>query len=642
MYNSQKFTWVHLLPGTERFAVDAGRFGNFEASSLSPEQYAIFLSTMATVASNGVKVRTLYVWESDADRHLYIYTESGKVIASYPPPDGYDPYELSRRQLEGETALDQGQREELINSLDPSRVILRVEVAEGPVPIAPPILQPELSKAAVLPGGLGTLGFDPQGEEPLSRDVATWVPGLGPKLTFQNPGKGSYIPMWRRDGPDFGAAYTWLDKLEGVGSDSAEYTDEEAVGLDSRYYLTPFLDTTYVQAPGPHSLTLKYVAARNVTGPVYLWKPGAWGGKAKQTVTGVELVQGSGIYVYEATFSGLNADTVYKYCFTWSNGAEHTAVQTTRTWPVQEGMGDFRFIAYGDNRWDDSSPTFNDRHRDVACLGIMKGGRLTDDEYPRFTLHVGDLVYDGIDPGQWIPHFFRPAGALISRIPVFPCLGNHEYNDWSHAFDPGASELYLKLFTLPENATVQGDMEHYYFLDYGNCRFVVLDTAYDPDASNPDGFFEENSNQHRWLCDRLSESGAKSKIVMIHVPPYTQTADGHGYNAGDVSAVRRELAEKVFNKAQYGVSLVFCGHNHFYERSRVPREGGGTVNYVVTGGGGAPLHNPFGGDVNPYRVPGKAESVRHHCIVALTGGGARLTFQGLRGDGSEIDSFRLQ
>ncbi len=74
--------------------------------------------------------------------------------------------------------------------------------------------------------------------------LRAFVAGLGPELTFQNPGKGSYIPMWRRDGRDFGAGLTWWKQIDNVGSDSAETPDGSAVSLRSRYYFTPFLDTT--------------------------------------------------------------------------------------------------------------------------------------------------------------------------------------------------------------------------------------------------------------------------------------------------------------------------------------------------------------------------------------------------------------
>ncbi len=72
MYNSRKFKWLPLQPGTERFILKHGPIGNFDVSSLTPKETAIFLRTTATVAENGLKLRTLYVWESDTDRQVYM------------------------------------------------------------------------------------------------------------------------------------------------------------------------------------------------------------------------------------------------------------------------------------------------------------------------------------------------------------------------------------------------------------------------------------------------------------------------------------------------------------------------------------------------------------------------------------------
>jgi len=459
-----------------------GPLANFDVSDLTADQSAIFLATTATIADNGVKLRRLYVWESDTDRYTYVYTESGRVVASYPPPGGYDPYILSRERIEEETNLTQDRREWLIKSLDPSRVILCVPVADGPIPIAPPILQPDPSAKATFPGGFGTLGFDPEDPEPGSHTVPTWSdePPLGLKLTFQNPGLDTRIPIWLCDGPDFDpSSYAWEAMVESAPSDEASWTDEDAPDYGSRHYYTPFLDTTYVQSPSSDSLTVKYVAARNVTATAYLWEPGEWAEAASEGASKVSL--GSGVYVYEATFNDLDADTIYRYTFTWAGGDEHTAVQTARTWPEQEDIGDFSFIVYGDNRYQNSDPTFNTYHRDVACLGILRGGCMSESEYPDFILHVGDFVYDGGHADEWIPHFFRPAGAVISRTPVFPCVGNHED-------DPASN--YVELFNVPENAYKAEHKERYYWFNYGDCYFVVLDTNLP---------FGVGSDQYKWL-----------------------------------------------------------------------------------------------------------------------------------------------
>jgi len=461
--------------------------------------------------------------------------------------------------------------------------------------------------------------------------LEAFIAALEPTARVRESGKGRSIAISRSNGPDFAADYTWLDQLEGVGSDSAEHTDEEAVNLDSRYYYTPFLDTTYVQAPGSNSLTVKYVAARNVTATAYLWEPGAWGQADSETASKVAL--GSGIYVYEAAFSGLDADTIYKYTFTWTEGGsdEHTAVQTTRTWPEQEDIGDFSFIVYGDNRGD-RNHEFREPHRDVVCLGIMNRGLLGDADYPPFILHVGDLVNDGGRAGQWIPHFFRPAGGLLGRVPVFPCIGNHEYNDDANATN------YKTCFTLPNN-------ERWYSFDYGKCHFICLDTN---QASYFDG---DHDPQWEWLIEsdpgaedgdlpdahQAKVSGDIERIfVWFHQPPYSS---GTHYGESQCRMIQQRLVPMF---EDYDVDVAFSGHEHFYERAS--KSG---VQYIVTGGGGAPRRNagscPYEGTGAVQRaLYAGTDRPGHYCVVAVNSQTGRVEFEAYTDDQERIDHFTLK
>jgi hypothetical protein len=83
-----------------------------------------------------------------------------------------------------------------------------------------------------------------------------------------------------------------------------------------------------------------------------------------------------------------------------------------------------------------------------------------------------------------------------------------------------------------------------------------------------------------------------------------------------VQAVR-EWLPRVFRDPNYPdpknphrtVDLAFSGHNHFYERSLWDG-----VNYIVSGGGGAPRHNPFR---SPNRNTGRLKAAQelHHCVL---------------------------
>ncbi|HID85752.1 MAG TPA: hypothetical protein EYP55_00030 [Anaerolineae bacterium] len=77
------------------------------------------------------------------------------------------------------------------------------------------------------------------------------------------------------------------------------------------------------------------------------------------------------------------------------------------------------------------------------------------------------------------------------------------------------------------------------------------------------------------------------------------------------------------------MQLVFNGHDHDYERSLV-----NGVNYIVAGGGGAPLY-PVGS--GPHTV--YSESTLH--VVSVSVNEHILTSVGVRPDGTTFDRFTM-
>jgi 3',5'-cyclic AMP phosphodiesterase CpdA len=225
-----------------------------------------------------------------------------------------------------------------------------------------------------------------------------------------------------------------------------------------------------------------------------------------------------------------------------------------------------------------------------------------------------------------------PAAGLLGSTPLWACLGNHEYNG------DATGSIYRQLFSVPFIPGQPKDypQEHWYSFDYGNCHFTVLDTKYvanEPDPEKRDDWFQEGSQQWNWLEADLEGSSGTWKFVLLHVPPYTHS-NAHRYTAEDVTAVRDELAEKLFNKSEYGVNAVFCGHNHFYEHSFKFYDGSSTqgVHYIVTGGGGADEdHNPWWNwdpqnPANPHRHcadPSSPLNYFHYLTVDVPGGAGK-------------------
>ncbi len=214
---------------------------------------------------------------------------------------------------------------------------------------------------------------------------------------------------------------------------------------------------------------------------------------------------------------------------------------------------------------------------------------------PDFVLHTGDLVADGNDPALW-ETFFEIERDLLTRVPFYPALGNHE----------GNSPLYFEHFDLPGN-------ERWYTFEHENARFICLEVDGSAD-------YEPGSEQYVWLEQTLAANTQPWLFAFFHFPPYTSAEE-----AGYERSLRRALVP-LFER--YGVDVVFNGHKHNYERNEV-----NGVTYVVTGGGGAPLYAPV------EREPTQAAFALAHHFVLVRIAGDRLEATTISVDGEVLDTF---
>lgn len=251
------------------------------------------------------------------------------------------------------------------------------------------------------------------------------------------------------------------------------------------------------------------------------------------------------------------------------------------TFPGSPG-GAFAFAAYGDTRTDFAA------HR--AVVEAMAG------EDFEFFLHVGDLVETGDSTLDW-EKFFEVECTLAADRPVCPVQGNHEAPFWP--FDT--------LFVLP-------GAEDWFSFDRGNCHFICLDTEADIWGVQR-GWLEND------LAAASADPGIEWMIAAFHRPPYS--SGSHGCQR-DVQQAWCPLFE------QYGVDIVFTGHEHCYERS-IPVNG---VVYIVTGGGGAPLSPAGWGWWTAF-----SESAYEFCLAQVDGG--VMTVSAIRPDGTILDSVTL-
>ncbi|MBN2619779.1 metallophosphoesterase [candidate division WOR-3 bacterium] len=216
--------------------------------------------------------------------------------------------------------------------------------------------------------------------------------------------------------------------------------------------------------------------------------------------------------------------------------------------------------------------------------------------YPKvLMMHAGDMVNDGNNEIDWRT-YFNIEDTVIQDYHLVPAIGNHETPYWP----------YDTLFALP-------DSEDYYSVRYGNAHFTVLNTEMDLYGAQRD-----------WLISDLETAHNDSTIdwifVNFHRPPYS-SGYGHGSQI-DVRDAWCSLLE------QYSVDIVFNGHDHDYERT-IPING---VVYIVTGGGGAPLHGVGYSSWTAY-----AESTYQLCHASIN---ERVcTMRAIKPDGTVFDSL---
>jgi predicted phosphodiesterase len=160
-----------------------------------------------------------------------------------------------------------------------------------------------------------------------------------------------------------------------------------------------------------------------------------------------------------------------------------------------------------------------------------------------FTIMLGDNMYGRERQQDYVKKFERPYAPLLAGgVKFYASLGNHD--------DP--NQRFYAQFNMSG--------ERYYTHKQGDVRFFVLDSNYLDKA------------QLDWVARELKSSTDKWKIAYFHHPLYSS-----GARHGSEVDLRKQL-EPLF--VEHGVSVVFAGHEHFYERIR-PQKG---IAYFTSGG----------------------------------------------------------
>ncbi len=210
----------------------------------------------------------------------------------------------------------------------------------------------------------------------------------------------------------------------------------------------------------------------------------------------------------------------------------------------------------------------------------------------QFVLMLGDNLYGREKPKEYEEKFARPYKALLDAgVKFYAALGNHD----------DRNQRFYRNFNM--------DGERYYsFRPKPGIRFFALDSNY------------MDREQLEWLEKELKASASEWKICFFHHPLYASGMHGS-------SIELREALEPLFVK--YGVSVVFAGHEHFYERSK-PQKG---IHYFVSGGAGKLRR----GDIRRNDFTAKGFDQDYHFML-IEIAGDQLHFQAIARSGQTIDS----
>jgi tartrate-resistant acid phosphatase type 5 len=306
--------------------------------------------------------------------------------------------------------------------------------------------------------------------------------------------------------------------------------------------------------------------------------------------------------------TGLQPDTDYSYEVTvndeiwaegdrydWQPGADQGLVRrsrrytnTFRTYPApdQSASSAISFAVIGDFGVGirKSSPT--KRQREIAeALDLAVAQHDV-----RFILTTGDNVYagrrllglpigdQGDEDDDWFFTFYQPYRYLLNRIPIYPCIGNHDSAETEDRDDREQvlDNFFLRERMITEEATGKASLDPglFYRVRFGrDIELICLDTSKEHFFSR--GRLFQHPEHQAFIDESLriaADDGVRWRIPFCHHPPYS--AGPRHHNTEDMHPLTRR-----FRDAR--VRVMFSGHEHNFQHSRA-----GGLDYFVSGAAG--------------------------------------------------------
>lgn len=247
-------------------------------------------------------------------------------------------------------------------------------------------------------------------------------------------------------------------------------------------------------------------------------------------------------------------------------------------WVLFLFAGDFSFVVIGDNR-----PNSVDEPQPAVFVQMIEKINSLKPK-PAFVINVGDMIRGYVEDMQIVKNMWSDYLKVIARLSVkiYHVPGNHD------VWNLSSYRYYKRIFG-----------KDFYSFDYDDNHFVILN------SSIPGQEHRITGAQFRWLKEDLKKSELDEPdniFVFVHMPLFPKYH--HVGSSLDKYPAERDRLYRLL--VSYDVKFVFVGHNHFY---RVEKTKDGLIQ-ITTGGGGAPLYQAEGEDV---------ESVYHFLLVNVSG-----------------------
>lgn len=276
---------------------------------------------------------------------------------------------------------------------------------------------------------------------------------------------------------------------------------------------------------------------------------------------------------HEVKLTGLDPLTKYYYSIGTSSNvlSGPSDLHFFKTHPVPGTYAPLRAWVVGDQGKG------NQGQKDVRDAYLAhSAGKSTD-----MWLMLGDIVYDDGTDLEYQTKCFEIYPNEMKYMPIWPTPGNHDYNSVCAIpcnQDPQQhSGPYYDIFTLPKEGEAGGvpsGTELYYSFDYGNIRFINLNSELGSATASFNYIGAGTNNtvttlpMYQWFVQDLQDALDKKRdwiIVYWHQPPYSKGS----HNSDDFITIfmkaMRENFVPVLENA--GVDLMMGGHSHVYERS---------------------------------------------------------------------------